>query len=148
MMESALLVLGISILYFGFSAAFGLLLRRLLQHPADSVSWIAGFLYALFIIVPASVVVINLGSFPHLVRVVIVLAGCLIACATALQPGWIPPETWQQPVRGGFLALAMGFAALWSINYALTSDSNLTLLLGLAAASAAFASARSSLRPG
>lgn len=146
MIESALLILGITILYFGFAAALGLLIQKTFITPGAPFPGSLTVAFTLFVFLPASVVVLALTDLPFVFRALTVAAALLMVVGAAAQPDWLPDKLWRQPLRGGYLAVAMGFAALWSLNYALTSASSYTLLLGLAAASAALASARSSFQ--
>lgn len=111
---SLLLWLGITLLYLGFAAVFGVLVRQA-ASAGNLRAWALASGHAALVFGPASIVVLGLEAPAPVLRLGVFLAGMAAMGLSYRQPDWAPPSMWQ--VRSGqrYFSIAMAIAAIWAL---------------------------------
>ena len=140
--------LGVASLYLGFSAVLGTMLRyTLLPHGQ---SWFRKLTvpYGLLLVLPATVLILNLSEWEMLSRLGMVTLGLSVTFIAFTKPRWMPKLLWLRTFGKIYLAGAMALSAIWGISLSLVSQTVGTIVIAAAAGMASIASLWNAVRPG
>jgi hypothetical protein len=133
------------LLYLGFSAVLGVLLRRARTSPGF-LTWLWTGSYAILLYLPATVFILQRADWPENLPAATLCLGVLAAMAGAWQPSWIPPGLWRARFGRQYFALSMAAAAVWGLSSGASALALSPAAVGLSALAAGAAAVLSSPR--
>ncbi len=140
--------LGVASLYLGFSAVLGMILRHALLPRGQS--WVRKLTvpYGLLLVLPATVLILNLSEWEMLYRLGTVAMGLCAVFIAFTRPRWMPRLLWLRTFGKIYLAGTMALSALWGFSMSLVTQTVGTTVIAAAAGIASIASLWNALRPG
>jgi hypothetical protein len=140
--------LGIASLYLGFSAVLGTMLRYALLPRGQSWMRKMTVPYGVLLILPATVLILNLSEWEMLYRLGTVTMGLCVVFIALTRPRWMPRLFWLRTFGKIYLAGAMALSAIWGFSISLVTQTVGTTVIAAAAGMAGIASLWNALRPG
>lgn len=104
--------------------------------------------YSLLLVLPATVLILNLSEWEMLCRLGMVTMGLCVTFIAFTRPRWMPRLIWLRTFGKIYLAGAMALSALWGISLSLVSQTIGTTVIAVAAGMAGIASLWNAVRPG
>jgi hypothetical protein len=128
---SVLLWLGVTVLYIGFAAVLGVLVKRAADDSSTIMKCLA-WLHGTCLFLPSSILVLWMPESTPWVQIPVFLSALLAGVLGFKQPKAIPAQLWERAFALRYFGTAMVFATLWGLSILLAEDVILILPLMLA----------------
>jgi len=104
--------------------------------------------YGLLLVLPATVLILNLSEWEMSYRLGTVTMGLCVVFIAFTRPRWMPGLLWLRTFGKIYLAGAMALSALWGFSLSLVTQTVGTTVIAAAASMAGVTSLWNALRPG